>query len=184
VWRSLIWNINQAVSLQSKNKAYVHISLYNHGRGTTVAQWLRCCATNRKVAGSIPAGVIEICHWHKILPIALWAWGRLSLQHKWVPGVFPGGKGGRCVKLKTYHHPVPLSRNLGILTSWNPLGLDRPVRGLLYLYLFTTNGQRCTFFFFFCLFQVKINSRSQNHPEQCVLRNEKGEVICRVHWHL
>ena len=27
--------------------------------GTAVAQWLRCCATNRKVAGSIPAGVIE-----------------------------------------------------------------------------------------------------------------------------
>ena len=28
----------------------------------TVAQWLRCCATNRKVAGSIPAGVIGIFH--------------------------------------------------------------------------------------------------------------------------
>jgi len=27
--------------------------------GTAVAQWLRCCATNRKVAGSISAGVIE-----------------------------------------------------------------------------------------------------------------------------
>ena len=26
-------------------------------RGTAVAQWLRWCATNRKVAGSIPAGV-------------------------------------------------------------------------------------------------------------------------------
>ena len=25
--------------------------------GATVAQWLRCCATNRKVAGSVPAGV-------------------------------------------------------------------------------------------------------------------------------
>jgi len=25
---------------------------------TGVAQWLWCCATNRKVAGSIPAGVI------------------------------------------------------------------------------------------------------------------------------
>jgi len=24
---------------------------------TAVAQWLRCCATNRAVAGSIPAGV-------------------------------------------------------------------------------------------------------------------------------
>jgi hypothetical protein len=23
-----------------------------------VAQWLRCCVTNRKIAGSIPAGVI------------------------------------------------------------------------------------------------------------------------------
>ena len=28
--------------------------------GTAVAQWLRCCATNRKVAGSIPAGVSDI----------------------------------------------------------------------------------------------------------------------------
>ena len=26
--------------------------------GTAVAQWLRCCATNRKVAGSIAASVI------------------------------------------------------------------------------------------------------------------------------
>jgi len=25
-----------------------------------VAQWLRCCATNRKIAGSIPDGVIGI----------------------------------------------------------------------------------------------------------------------------
>ena len=26
-------------------------------KGTALAQWLRCYATNRKVAGSIPAGV-------------------------------------------------------------------------------------------------------------------------------
>jgi len=30
--------------------------------GTTVAQWLRCCPTNRKVTGLIPAGVIGIFH--------------------------------------------------------------------------------------------------------------------------
>ena len=48
------------------------------------------------------------------------------------------GKGGRCVRLTTYHHPVPLSRNLGTLTSWNPLGLSRPVMGLLYLYVSET----------------------------------------------
>ena len=29
-----------------------------------MAQWLRCCATNRKVAGSIPDGVIGIFHGH------------------------------------------------------------------------------------------------------------------------
>jgi len=27
---------------------------------TAVAQWLKCCATNRKVAGSIPASVVRI----------------------------------------------------------------------------------------------------------------------------
>jgi len=38
--------------------------------GTVVAQWLRCCATNRKVAGSIPDGVTEFFI-DIILPIAL-----------------------------------------------------------------------------------------------------------------
>jgi len=33
------------------------ITKYKPTKGTAVAQWLRCCATNRKVAGSIPAGV-------------------------------------------------------------------------------------------------------------------------------
>jgi hypothetical protein len=30
---------------------------YSADGATAVAQWLRCCATNRKVAGSISAGV-------------------------------------------------------------------------------------------------------------------------------
>jgi hypothetical protein len=41
------------------------VAVYKHGIydilllgvGTAVAQWLKCCATNRKVSGSIPAGV-------------------------------------------------------------------------------------------------------------------------------
>jgi hypothetical protein len=41
--------------------------------GTAVAQWLRHCATNWKVAGSIPDDVIGI--FDIILPIALWSWG-------------------------------------------------------------------------------------------------------------
>ena len=43
--------------------------------GTAVAKWLRCCATNRKVAGSIPAGGIGIFHWHNPSDrtMALWS---------------------------------------------------------------------------------------------------------------
>ena len=66
----------------------IHISW-----GTRWRSWLRHWATRRKVAGSIPDGVI--------LPVSLWPCGRLSLLHKWVPGIFPGGKGGRCVELTT-----------------------------------------------------------------------------------
>ena len=40
------------------------MSLYNINRGTAVAQSLSCCATNRKVVGSIPDGVTGIFHWH------------------------------------------------------------------------------------------------------------------------
>ena len=49
--------------------------------------------------------------------------------------VNPGVKGGRCVRLTTYHLHVLMSRNLGALTAWNPVGLFRPVMGKLYLYL-------------------------------------------------
>jgi len=57
---------------------YGNIGVLRYIKGTVVAQWLKCCATNRKVAGSIPAGVsgffIDI-----IPPITLWPWVRLSL---------------------------------------------------------------------------------------------------------
>jgi hypothetical protein len=54
-----------------------------------------------------------------ILPFAQWPWGWLSLWQKWVPGIFPGDKGGRCVWL-TF--------------SWNPQGLSR-------LYLLPDDGR-------------------------------------------
>ena len=91
-------------------------------RGTAVAQWLRCCATNRKVAGSIPAGDIGIFHRHKILPITLWPWGQISLQQKWVPGAFPGDKGGRWVRLTTLTPSCVIVMKSGDLNFLEPSG--------------------------------------------------------------
>ena len=80
-----------------------------------MAQWLRCCATNRKVAGSIPAGVsgffIDIKSFRSLYgPGVDSAFNRNEYQD-----YFLGVKAD-----KPYHHPVSLSRNLGTLTSWNP----------------------------------------------------------------
>jgi len=36
---------------------YISILCLYNGGGPAVAQWLRCCGTNRKVAASIPVGV-------------------------------------------------------------------------------------------------------------------------------
>ena len=58
---------HKATSYPAQSSSHLH-NFWRWGRpqfkvtlsfigGTAVAQWLRCCATNRKVAGSIPAGV-------------------------------------------------------------------------------------------------------------------------------
>jgi hypothetical protein len=53
----------------------------------------------------------------------------------------PGGKGGWCLKLTTYHHIVPMSRNLGALTLLDPSGPAWPVMGVLYLYVGRTSSK-------------------------------------------
>jgi hypothetical protein len=61
--------------------------------GTWWRSWLRHCAASRKVAGLIGVNAIS---WH--IP---WPRSRLSLQQKWIPEIFTGGKGGRCVGVTT-----------------------------------------------------------------------------------
>jgi hypothetical protein len=88
------------------------------------------CLCSRKVPGSIPgvAGVFSMESDSSTCP-------GVDSASKNEYQVNPGGKGGRCVRLTTYHFYVPMSRNLGALTSWNPVGLFRPVMGQLYLFL-------------------------------------------------
>jgi hypothetical protein len=62
---------------------------------------------------------------------------RVPSHFNWtLSGMFPGGKGGRCVRLITL---LPLCADcleiIGASNSWNLQGLPRPVYGLLHLLL-------------------------------------------------
>ena len=100
-------------------------------------RWLRHCATNRKVTGSIPY-VIGIFHWHSPsgrtvalgLTQPLTEMSTRNISWEWRLSVL------RADNLTTFM--CQLSWNLGASTSWNPQGLPRPVMGLLYLYLLPT----------------------------------------------
>jgi hypothetical protein len=100
--------------------------------GHAVAQWLRHCATNRKVAGSIPDGAIGIFNWHNPSGRTT-ALGSSQPLTEISTRIFSWGKGGRWVGL-TILPPSCANclKNLGASTSWNPQGLSRPVMGLLY----------------------------------------------------
>jgi hypothetical protein len=55
-----------------------------------------------------------------ILPVALWPWGLNQSLTEWAPGVFSGGKGGRCLRL-TFCAVVMKSGNLNFLELSGPL---------------------------------------------------------------
>jgi len=53
----MVVKLKHVGAFQCKFQCYVLIFLPDISFRTAVTQWLRCCATNRKVAGSIPTGV-------------------------------------------------------------------------------------------------------------------------------
>jgi hypothetical protein len=127
-------------SQRAQRRSYIHVkcplllSDFNLNRKLPTKLDRRSVYEVHKVAGSIPDGVIGIFHWHK------------SFWSHYGPGVdsasnrneyqvyFLGVNVAGALGWQPYHHPVPFSRNLGTLTSWNPLGPSRPVTGLLYLF--------------------------------------------------
>ena len=98
-------------------------SLYTPNSGTAVTQWLRCCATNREVAGSIPAGVsgffIDIKSFRSHYGPGV---DSASNRNEYVPGVFLGGKGGRCVRLTTLSPSCTVVTKCGKLNYLEPSG--------------------------------------------------------------
>jgi len=104
--------------IASQNDAYLFAAI---NLASAVTQWLRCCATNRKVAGSIPDGVIGIFHWHnpsdRTMALGVESASTTNEHQDYSLGVKAAGTKG----WQLYHHPGPLSCSLGTLTSWNPL---------------------------------------------------------------
>ena len=90
--------------------------------------WFRHCATSRKVAGSSSDFVIGIFHWHNPS-------GRTMALESTQPPTEMSTRNISWVitadNLTTFM--CRLSWNLRASTSWNPQGLSRPVKGLLYL---------------------------------------------------
>ena len=89
-----------------------------------VAQWLRCCATNRKVAGSIPSGVsgffIDVNTFRSHYGPGVDSASNRNEYHEY----FLGGKGGRCLRLTTSPQScavVMKSRSLNFLEPYGPV---------------------------------------------------------------
>ena len=126
-----------------------------------LALWLRCCDTNRKVAGSIPAGVSGF-----FIDIK-------SFRSHYDPGVdsasnrneyqehFLGGKGGRCVRLTTLP-PSCVVMKAGNLNFLEPSGLLRTCNGTaLTLFIWQPEPhfrlkQRLHHFFLFILLNIAV----------------------------
>jgi hypothetical protein len=102
--------------------------------GHAVAQLLRHCATNPKVAGSIPDSVVGIFYWHNPSGRTMSLESTQSLTDMSTRNI-SWGRGGRCVGLTTLSPSFRLSWNLGASASLNLQGLLRLVMGLLYLYV-------------------------------------------------
>jgi len=82
--------------------------------GTRWRSWLRHCATNREVVGSIPDGVIGIFHWHKPSGRTMALESIQPLKERSSRNISWGCKGGRCVELT-----LPLSF-ANCLEMWEP----------------------------------------------------------------
>ena len=97
--------------------------IYVYGDSGRVAQWLRRCATNRKVAGSIPAGIngffIDIKSFRSHYGPGVDSASNRNVYQEY----FLGGKGGRCVRLTTLPPScvVTKSGNLSFLETSGPV---------------------------------------------------------------
>jgi len=90
--------------------------------GTAVAQWLRCCVTNWKVAGSIPDGVRGLFIDIKSLRSHYGSGVDSASNRNEYQEYFQGGKGGRCVRLTNLPPSCAVVTKSGNLNFLEPSG--------------------------------------------------------------
>jgi len=103
--------------------------------GTAIAQWLKCCATNRKVAGSIPAGVSGFFIDIKYFRLHYGPGVDSASNGNEYQEYFLGGKRRLARKADDLPPSCAVVTKSGNLNFLEPSG---PVMGLLYLYLANT----------------------------------------------
>jgi hypothetical protein len=106
-----------------------------------------------------------------ILPAALWPSGRLSLQQKWVPGIFLWGKGRPARKADNLTPSVSrLSRKCRTLNVLQPYGPSRPITGIALPFYASTEipdeskSSVCNCFTFTRRFRRYFNTEIGYHP--------------------
>ena len=96
-----------------------------------------------------------------ILPAALWPWGWLSLQQKWVPGILPWGvEAAGAQGWQPYHLHVPIVLKSGSLKE--PSGPVRTFNGIALPFTRRKALLRFTFPFLLCLF-CQLKNRLRFH---------------------
>jgi len=99
------------------------------GGGTAVAQWLRCCATNRKVAASIPTAVCGFLIDIKFFRSHYGPGVNSASNRNEYQEYFLGVKARRCVRLTTLPPPWANATQSGNLNFLEPSGPLRACNG-------------------------------------------------------
>jgi hypothetical protein len=153
---------------------------YCHVRGTRCRSWLKHCVTNRKVAGSIPDGVIGIFRWPNSSERTTQTLTETSTRNiSW------GAKSGRCVGLTTL--PPPCADCLEI---WKPQppGTLRACRGLYWdRFIFTgiyssylTWVLRCKFLISYTCHPDTIFTWAGMWGSVVIFRSQKGSASKKI----
>jgi len=118
-WNVSVWFLDALAKLRRVTIGFVLFVRLSAGN----------CATSRKVARSIPDGVIGIFHWRNLFGRTMAVGLTQSLMEM--------STGGQRLQVFRADNVTTfmcwLSWNLGTSSSWKPQGLSRPIQGLLYL---------------------------------------------------